>query len=227
MSLFWRGAVVGIALGVVVSSSQAYILIDDFTVGDYHRVLMGSQSDSHQLSGLDQAHCLFGRRGWAVDIFSNPEGGTLAFDIGNGEQKLQSTSRNLNYDVDLLLGVSGNVLVDFSQESEIWVDYYTDNNSFADSWSLVVTDKNGFSAGDGNFLTRGTTGLRFRKQDFGVGLDWSNIRSIEFHQRNDQPTNPLLYSVTSVYAVPESSPFVIVTFCVCGLFVRRHRKHSN
>lgn len=201
----------------LAAPAMAFVNIEDFTAGPFSVTLTGEQSYSQQQTGLDQNHSAFGKRGWFLDITSNFDNVPLHLDVGNGEQKLSTTSDLLTYNMDLALGASGDVEIDLSRETSIFIDLYTDPfHVFADDWSLLVTDVNGVSAANDGWLFR-FNGIQFDIPSFTGQINWSRIRSIQFTENMDTPRNPLIYSVQHIYAVPEPPMLLALGFGVLGL----------
>ena len=202
MFRFSRGAGACVAVAAWCPAF-AYVNIEDFVDAPFSVELTGGHSYSQGQNGLDTAHSAFGKRGWFLDITSNPDQAHLNLDVGNGEQKLSTTSDLLTYNMDLGLGVSGDVLIDLSRESSIYIDLYTDPpHVFADHWSLTVVDVNGVDTSNDGWLLR-NGGIQFDIDSFSRPIDWSRVRSVTFFENMDTPRNPTLYSVTHIYAVPE------------------------
>ncbi|MBS1716036.1 MAG: hypothetical protein JST30_17045 [Armatimonadetes bacterium] len=182
---------------------MAYVNIEDFTVGSF--TVDATHGYSKGQTGLDTDHSVFGKRGWFIGGIGNPENATLTLDVRDHEQKLSTTSDLLTYDMRLGLGVSGNVLIDLSRETSVLVDLYTDPpQHFADQWSMLITDVNGVDTSNDGWLLR-PGGIRFDIDSFSRQIDWSRVRSIEFTENMNHSTNPQVYSVTHIYAVPEPS----------------------
>lgn len=209
----------------IASAARAYVNIEDFTVGAFSEVLTGEQSYSGTQLGLDTAHSAFGKRGWFLDITSNFDNVPLHLDVGNGEQKLTTTSDLLTYRMQLLLGVSGDVNIDLSRETSLFIDLYTDPpHVFADQWSVTVTDSNAVSTSNDGWLFR-SSGIQFDIASFSRQIDWSRVRSIEFTEHMYVAPNPTSYSVTHLYAVPEPS-FFLSALGALGLLHRRKPRYG-
>lgn len=109
-------------------SSHAFTLIDDFTVGDYHSVIVWpNKHDGHVLQNLDQAHSAFGERGADVFVDTNFDKVPVNIDFGGGQARISydSPSRDIATDTNIFLGNVGGPLVDLSAENEIWIDLFT------------------------------------------------------------------------------------------------------
>lgn len=218
-----RAATVLATLTILTPFSHAYILIDDFTVGDYHRVLEWPNSgDSHQKFNLDQNHALFGERQSVLDIRSNEGRVPISLDIGSGEAKV-SASHYFFFEWRLNFGLDNQPLVDMGQETEIWIDYHTENPSglLPDRFTLSVNSAGSGSSTATGFLTR-PGGVKFTRQAFNGDVDWTRVRSFQFTQLWDTLPNPLTYSLTKIYAVPEPSSILILAVGG-GLLARRQR----
>ena len=207
MRFFTRGAAIAAVVGFP-GLCQAYVLIDDFTVGEYHAVINWPFNfDSHQEAGLDANHCGFGFRATNLRVLTNQEHASIAFDIGSGYERVSYPSHNVATQLYTIFGGVGFNVLDFSNETEFWVDEYTEQpfNRFADKWIMYASDTAGHNGTSGSFLLR-NGGIYFKKSAFSGGLDWSQIRSLEFDQEftPDIGQVPLAYNVTRIYAVPEA-----------------------
>lgn len=187
------------ALGPVV---QAYVLIDDFAVGEYHSVITWPNNhDGHELSGLDKAHSVFGKRGADVIVNTNFDKVPVFIDFGRGQARISydSPSGDIATDTLILFGNTFGVNIDFSAETEFWIDLSTENppNRLADQWTLTVADRFGHVDTNPGWLHR-PGGIRFRKQDFDSTIDWTVINNITFEQRFSPDTGEFQAHIQSL-----------------------------
>ena len=230
MRSFWRGAVVGIALGVIVSSSQAYILIDDFTGGYFKATITGQGNKDNLASGLDKAHTYAGHRYTNYTCSGNPFGYTTSFEVGLGEALVTtpgpqdlSTQLNISYGTDLFEPLRLNMTSEDRFEIMLQTDPF---GLLAPVWSVSLMDNVGRSVSSSNYGTI-VGGIRFLKTNFtGSSLfDWANVDEFSFNQDWDRTlTAPLSYSVSEIRAVPEPFSFLPVLFVSLGLRLRTRYK---
>jgi len=205
--------------------THAFVLIDDFTVGDYHRVLEWPNSgDSHQKFNLDQNHARFGERQSVFNVSFNPDQVPVSLDIGGGEAKI-SSPKVVFFDWRINFGLDNLPAVDFTNDPEIWIDYYTKDPAglLPDSFTLSAVDTSGQTSTATGFLTR-PGGVKFTRQAFNGNVDWSRVRSFQFIQEWNSFPNPLTYSLTKIYAVPEPTSFVALALGGGLLACRRRSK---
>lgn len=161
----------------------------------------------------------------------NPLGLPVTIAVGNGEARVSYPSPLANQNF-LEFGIDRDWTIDISAESEIRFDVYTENPAerFADVWRLTIENGNGQGASNGRWVRR-PNGIAFRRQDFDNTIDWSNIQFMMLRQDWDDSggPQPLVYSVTEVYAVPE--PTALTTFgvllCYSLLRLAASSKHSD
>lgn len=207
-------------LGLAVFG-QAYVLIEDFTVGEYQSVVNWPKTtDQHEEAGLDRAHTVFGSWAYSLDIMSNFDHAPTSVDIGSGIASVTTGSHALASQFDIELGYKRDVVVDFSAESEFWVDQYTVDPAerLADRWSIYVIDQDGHDAASGAFISR-NGGIRFKKSNFAGSVDWSRIVYLDFLQKftPDDGTVPLVYATTRLYAVPEPTSAIVIVAVISAL----------
>lgn len=214
-----------VATAALAAATHAFVLIDDFTVGGFTKTLRNEESFSKEEFGLDKARVAFGTRQNSLRINSNPNNTELTVHVGGGEQAVRSPLPVM-WHHDLGYG-DLNFAVDFSAESEFWVDLETAHpaNGLADNWDLHVMDANGVTASNGGWLHR-PEGIRFRMQAFSRQVDWSRTVFMNFKQDwNDLP-NPLEYKVTKFYAVPEPSSMILGLAGVAWLRAKKARSRA-
>lgn len=135
-----------VATASLAAASHGFVLIDDFTVGGFTTVLSQQHSFSKEEFGLDKTHVAFGTRQNSIRIDSNPNNTELSVHVGGGEQALRSPLP-VTWDHDLGFG-DLHFEVDFSAETEFWVDFETAHprDAGADNWDLLVMDADGVTA---------------------------------------------------------------------------------
>lgn len=208
-------------LVTVPMAASAFIMIDDFTTGEYQRTLEWPNSqDSHQKFGLDPEHAVFGERQSVLRILSNDDRVPVTLSIGNGEGKV-SSSKVVFFEWRLNFGLDNQPLVDMSDETEIWIDYTTRDpeNLLPDAFTLIVTTSSGSAVATG-FLTR-PGGVKFTRRSFVGSADWSRVQSFQFTQLWSTLPNPLTYSLQKIYAVPEPSTLLVAAGFGVALRLRR------
>lgn len=197
------------------SSAQAYILIDDFTVGEYSKTFNGIGQDTHQELGLDTAHSAFGDRGTTFRVQSNPFHVPVTMDIGQGRATVFTPggqNDGISSILSMELGLASPPVVDFSAETEFWmdIDVRKPNGRFADQWTVIVRDTNGGVGINDGWLFR-PGGIRFKLGGFIGSVDWSNIRDFRFDQHftSQGAPHPESYTVTKIYTVPEPGALLV------------------
>lgn len=215
------------------SSSQAFTLIDDFTVGDYHSVIVWpNKHDGIELFGLDPEHSALGRRAVDVTVNTNFDKVPVNIDIGGGQARIsyQSPSRDIATDTVMEFGALDGPTIDLSKENEIWVDLFTEDPSgrLADQWSVTMIDSLGHVDTNPGWLFR-PGGVRFRKQDFDPLMDWGKIRLMNFRQKftPDIGDVPMAYTVTKIYAVPEPGTAAFATVLLWPMVRASWRKRRS
>jgi|GEM_PF-2590427 len=209
--------------------THAFVMIDDFTVGDYSARITGVGNDTSFIDGLDKNHVAFGQRATDFKVAVNNFCVPVDLRIGGGEAKIvlpQGRGHSMVTELHIEYGNVGNNLVDFSQETEFWIDQYTRNpdGRFADQSRITVRDASGQSAANTGWLSR-DGGIFFRKNGFvGGAVDWSRIKFFRLLEEYNTASgdHPEIASVQRMYAVPEPSLF-IGSFLLIGLAARRRR----
>lgn len=205
------------------------MLIDDLTQGFFEKTYTDRQvNETHERLNLDKTRVAFGERLTTFSIGGNLDHHPVTLRIGDGEAKVTTDTHDVSTRWDMVWGNSDLSRVDFSAETEFWIDLYTQDppNRFADIWSLYVRDSHGVGGNNPGWLNR-QGGIRFRKQDFNPNIDWSNIEYFDFDQRysTDAGVHPYTYSVTKIYAVPEPSSFIIIA--AAGLIAYRRTRSTG
>jgi hypothetical protein len=208
---------------VLSSLSSAVLVIDDFTVGDYHTVVEWPRNqDVHVREDLDRDHVAFGRRFGDLRIASNFDRVDVAIDFGDGRARVSYPSNNLGNELRIGWGGERGIYpsLDLSPYDEFWVDLATEDppERIADSYRLTVVDTANNVLTNGNWLFR-PGGIRFRKRDFG-NVDWTQIQRMQFTHRytTDFGTVPRAHEVSRVVAVPEPlvAPALIIGLLLGG-----------
>lgn len=219
------------ALTMLASFSQAYILIEDFTVGEYHTTInWPNTSDGHEERNLDRNHSIYGYRATNLSILNNFDHVPVHFDTAGGVQRVAYSSHSVASQLDTAFGGNGFGTVDFSAESQFMVDVFSENpqNRFADTWVFRAIDSNDKAASNGFALSR-QGGIYFRKSDFVGQVDWSKIKYLSFSQEftPDIGTVPLAYGATKIYAVPEPSVSLAALCILIGLPLRARTRNGR
>lgn len=216
------------AFTALSSFANAFVLIDDFTVGEYEKTFADPGTDVAAQHGLDPSHCAFGERDTIFRVGGNFFHRPVTFRIGQGEGKVFTDTQELGTSTVWDYGISRFSKLDFSNESEFRADLYTENpaNRLADNWNLFVRDSSGTTAANRGWVAR-NGGIAFQKSGFSDQLDWAHIEFIRFEQEfdNDFGPHPFVYSVTKLYAVPEPASFLLLT--AVGLLTHRRRSRSD
>lgn len=216
------------AFTILASFSQAYILIDDFTVGDYSKTFTTTGSDFHIAEGLDKSHTAWGDRQTWFFVHNNPLHREVTLNVGSGElsvSTLPGLADGLHTQLDTEYGRGASpTTVDFSMETEFWIDLNVKNPNgrFADLWTMYARDSKGVTGTNDGWLSR-QGGLRFRKSGFVGNPDWSSIQYLEFSQRFSSPGYPEAYTVTKIYTLPEPTSASVAALAFLTLR-RRARK---
>ncbi len=222
-----RPALLALALAAA-PAAHAFVMIDDFTVGDYRAVLEGVGSDAHFVGGLDRQHVAFGDRITDLSISSNPDRIPVTLDVGGGNAGVSGLdggrSRALGTEFRVEWGNSRQVVLDLSREAEIWVDIEVKDpdGRFADVWSLRYIDADGRSGTNGSWTSR-NGGIAFDLATFTGSVDRSRIVNLQFTQLWTPPAHPESYTMTRVYAVPEPSTLALGGLAL-GACLRRRPK---
>lgn len=220
-----------LTLGALSCLSHAFVLIDDFTVGNYTKTFNGTGQDTHQEVGLDTAHSAFGDRGTTFFVVNNPRPVPVTLDIGQGRATVftpPGQNDGISTTLSMELGLSTPTVIDFSAETEFWVDLDVKkpNGRFADQWTIYVRDANGKTGTNDGWLFR-TGGIRFRLSGFTNNVDFSKITDLSFFQRFSSPGYPESYTVTSIYAVPEPCSLTFLAILGCLAARKRAARHSG
>ena len=218
-----------VGLILVSSVSRAYVLIDDFTVGEHESTVEWPEDmDEYLADGLDRNHVVWGDRFTRFQIASNPLHVPVTLSIGGGQMRVSAPAGmadglSTELRTEWGLGATQQV-IDFSNETEIWIDLQVKkpDGRFADLWSLRAIDAHGVSGTNDGWLFR-QGGLRYRKSGFTGNLDWSAISYLRLTQRfTSQGTrHPESYTVTKIYAVPEPATFLSLGAMALGACRRR------
>ncbi|MBS1716039.1 MAG: hypothetical protein JST30_17060 [Armatimonadetes bacterium] len=229
MHFLVRGSLVAVLCVVAVSESDAFIMIDDLTGGDYTTTITHGV-DFHFVDGLDKAHTAWGNRQTMLDVVANPRDTPITLSVGGGQMKttIPPGTGGMSTRLRLDWGLGNHPLdMDFSKETEIWVDLKVENpdGRFASIWSVRAINADGTSGSNGGWLWR-PGGIRFKLSGFTGHLDWSAVRYLSFTTDFDPPGYPESYKVTRIYAVPEPHTAVLALLGFSTVILHR-RKHGD
>ena len=211
------------------SSAQAYILIDDFTVGEYHTSITGTGNRDNLSINLDKAHCFAGERGTNYTVSNNPFGYTTFFDIAGHQAKVTtpgpedlSTQLTVSYGQlhQMNLDISGEIGSLPGGRGKLFeIDLgMTPPNLFARVWSVYMIDGAGRVNSNETFGTR-IGGIQFNREGFfgDADFNWSDIDYFIFRQNwSNGDTSPLTYWTSEIRVVPEPS---VMTAVIFGAFI--------
>lgn len=205
--------------------SNAFVMIDDFTVGAFEGTQFGNGTIQREQTGLDKNHVAFGDRFTVLEIGSNRPQDAVTLRLGNGEAKVTSVDDSIATTFRVEYGFSDAAVLDLSRESEIWVDLYTQDpaNRIADFHDVYVRDTHGISDITTSWSQR-QGGIRFKKTSFDPRIDWAHIDTLIYRVRYSfiSGPHPLGFSTQRVYAVPEPTSIAIMGLAA-GIFARRRR----
>jgi len=231
MYCFSRGTVAAVTMLAVASPSHAYVLIDDFTGGDYTTTVTHG-ADFHFVDGLDKAHTAWGNRQTMLDVVANPRDTPITLSVGGGQMTttIPPGTGGMSTRLRLDWGLGNQPLdIDLSNETEIWVDLKVENpdGRFASIWSVRAINADGTSGSNGGWLWR-PEGIRFKLSGFTGHVDWSAVRYLSFTTDFDPPRYPERYTVTRIYAVPEPHAAVLALLGVAIARLRgRRQRHGH
>lgn len=194
-----------------VGAARSEILLDDFTSGEFTRVV-DQTNRSWKQGGLDTSHSVFGHREHRVHFFGEPP---LTVQLQSGNLNLTATS--LRYSYFMTLGDFGGTtpLLDVSRESQFRVDISSDT-PFSDrvrfgvtvwDWDYTLSWSQDLIVQDGAMF--------FSMNAFSQPVDWKRVRTIEFSYSSNQRNLPNNVTLKRFSAVPE--PSVMLAFALLGL----------
>lgn len=214
-----------LALAALAPAAQAYVLIDDFTVGGFESTQFGNGTIQDYQTGLDTGRAAFGDRYTRLEIGNNRPEDTVTLRLGGGEAKVASEDDGIATIFSIDCGLWEATTVDLSGQGEIWVDLYTEapRDRIADFHSIYMRDSHGVTTISPNWSFR-PGGVRFKKQSFDPRLDWSQIEYFKYQVRYSAQSgpHPLLYSTQRIYAVPE--PSLLLTLALAAGWLARRRQ---
>jgi hypothetical protein len=216
-----------LALVALAPAAQAFIVIDDFTVGEHHHTMGGfDNSWGFEQRNLDPNHVLFGYRATQMTIQQNFFNVPVQIDIGIGETRV-STSREVSSTMRTQYVDESRIGADLSFGDRIEVDLYTLDppNRIGDSYFVIVRDADLTLRVVNNWLFR-QGGVYFRKSDFGTDVDWSKIISFTFGQRysDNFGAPPLTYGLTRIAIVPEPGTLLVAGLGLASALTGRRRR---
>lgn len=201
-----RGFVALAVFAFSVSWASAFVLIDDFTQGNYtHTINWPDTTDVNFVDGLDTNHDAWGNRQTLLVVANNPHHVPVTISVGSGSMAVSAPpgmADGLSTELRTDWGLGPNIKnLDLSHEINIFVDLdvHHPDNRVANQWSFFVRDANGNTGTNDGFTTR-SGGIKFSIPGFTGHVDWSQIQTMKFTQKFDSPAHPDVYNVSEIYA---------------------------
>lgn len=185
--------------------ARAFLVIDDFTDGEYRRVFNQRGTYQDTITGIDPSHTAGGSRDYIFRLLSNPDGYDLTMDIGNHRLDMSWMGR-IPQEIELAYGTFMPMQLNLSWLTSFEISRRsTPSGINGTGYRMFLFDTHGQDTYNFDWRQRQDEGIGFNRQDFAnPSFDWSSVRIVVLRQTYDFPNSAIRgYQTTQILAVPE------------------------